>query len=91
MDLVMLTEKEKEFMTRFAAPSVLTGRFVAAVIGSDRSEIEDAFTDPGDILVHNMDELYADKTYTGYRRIYSIMENPGEIIVTLDKGARENG
>ena len=66
MDKVTLIDKNNEFMTRYAAPSVLTGRFVAAIIDSDTETITEAFTNPGRILVHNMDDLYADKTYEDY-------------------------
>lgn len=85
MDRITLTEKNQEFMCRFAAMSVLTGYFVAAVTDSDRETIEKAFTEPGPILVHNMEELYADKTYEGYRRINEIREAENEITVILDK------
>lgn len=87
MDRVKLIDKEKEFMTRFAAPSILTGCFVAAIPDADMEEIEQAFTEPGDILVHNMEELYPDKIYNGYRRIRKIREQENEIIVILDKEA----
>ena len=90
MDRITLTEKEQEFMCRFAAPSVLTGYFVAAVRNSDRATIEEAFTEPGPILVHNMEELYADKTYKGYRRINEIRESENEITVILDKEEPDN-
>ena len=85
MDRITLTEKKQEFMCRFAAPSILTGYFVAAVVGSDRETIEKAFTEPGPILVHNVEELYADKTYEGYRRINEIREAENGITVILDK------
>lgn len=91
MDKVTLTEKGMEFMTRYAAVSVLTGYFVAAVTDADKQTIMDAFTEPGQILVHNMEELYADKTYEGYRRINEIRESEKEITVILDKGEEDNG
>ena len=91
MDKVTLTEKGMEFMTRYAAVSVLTGYFVAAVTDADKQTIMDAFTEPGSILVHNMEELYADKTYEGYRRINEIRESEKEITVILDKGEEDNG
>lgn len=86
MDRVTLTQKDRQFMARFAAVSVLTGFFVACIEDSDRQEVETAFTDPGEILVHNMEELYADKTYTGYVHINEIRESGKEITVILDKG-----
>ncbi len=91
MDKVTLTEKDMEFMTRYAAVSVLTGYFVASVTDADKQSIMDAFTEPGPILVHNMEELYADKTYEGYRRINEIRESEKEITVILDKGEEDNG
>lgn len=91
MDRITLTEKMQEFMCRFAAVSVLTGYFVAAVTDSDRETIEKAFTEPGPIMVHNMEELYADKTYEGYRRINEIRETENEITVILDKEEPDNG
>ena len=86
MDRITLIDKEQEFMTRFAAPSVLTGYFVAAVVDSDRQTIEAAFTNPGRILVHNMENLYDDAVYEDYTGINEIRESPNEITVILDKG-----
>lgn len=91
MDRITLTEKKQEFMCRFAAVSILTGYFVATVTDSDRETIEEAFTEPGPILVHNVEELYADKTYKGYRRINEIRESENEITVILDKEELGNG
>lgn len=88
MDIVTLSPSGKTFRTKFAAPSVLTGYFVAAVIDADREEIEEAFTDPGDITVHNEEGLYADKTYTGYTGINEIREDSEKTIVILDKEER---
>lgn len=86
MDRVTLIDKGLTFETRFAAPSVLTGCFVAAVLDSDRATVESAFTSPGTIFVHNEDNLFADKTYTGYTRIQQLTEAGSEIMVILDKG-----
>lgn len=86
MDRITLLDKGIEFMTRYAAPSILTGYFVAAIVNSDRAAIEAAFTNPGSIFVHNMEDLYADKTYTGYTRINEIRENANDITVLLDRG-----
>lgn len=86
MDKITLLDKDVEFMTRFAAPSILTGYFVAAVLDSDRATIEAAFTNPGRILVHNVDCLYRDEVYEGYTGINEIRESPNEITVILDKG-----
>lgn len=85
MDRLTLIEKDMEFVTRFAAPSVLTGYFVTAMPDTYRDEIETAFTEPGTILVHNMEGLYADESYEGYRRIREIREHGDEMIVVLDK------
>ena len=85
MNRITLTEKDKEFYSSFAAPSVLTGYFCAEILNAERAEIEEAFTEPGPILVHNMEDLYADKTYVGYRRINEIREAESEITVILDK------
>lgn len=86
MDKITLIDKEKEFMSRFAAPSVLTGYFVAAIVDSTADEIRDAFTLPGPILVHNMDDLFEDKTYSNYTNIREIKETEEEITVILDGG-----
>ena len=86
MDKITLIDKNAEFMMRFAAPSVLTGRFVAAVVDSDKETITEAFTDPGKIMVHNMEDLYADKTYEGYTHISEIRDGGDEITVILDRG-----
>lgn len=86
MDRVRLPKKNQEFMCRFAAMSVLTGYFVAAVTDSDRETIEKAFTEPGPIMVHNMEDLYADKTYEGYTHINEIRDGGDEITVILDRG-----
>ena len=86
MDRITLIDKDVEFTTRFAAPSVLTGRFVAAVVDSDKETITEAFTDPGRILVHNMEDLYADKIYEEYTHINEIRNGGDEITVILDRG-----
>ena len=86
MDRITLLDKGVSFNTRFAAPSILTGYFVAAVLGSTVEEVTEAFTNPGNILVHNVADLYADATYTGYTRINEIRQQLDEIIVILDRG-----
>lgn len=86
MDKIVFLEKNTEILTRFAAPSVLTGYFVAAVPGATVEQMTELFTDPGAMLVHNMDELYEDKVYTGYNHINELRESPEEITVILDKG-----
>lgn len=91
MDRITLLKNGQVFMTDYAAPSVLTGRFVASIIDSSRDEIESAFADPSDIMVHNMEGLYADETYTGYRGIHEIRENGDRFVVILDKGEGNDG
>lgn len=86
MDKVTLIEKDAEFMTQYAAPSILTGRFVACVVDSDLQTVQDAFTNPGTIHVHNMEGLWADKDYTGYTTINRISEADGEITVVVERG-----
>ena len=76
----------QEFMARYAAPSVSSGRFVACIVDSDLKTVQSAFTDPCPMLVHNMDELYADKVYEGFYGIHDIRESGGEITVILGKG-----
>ena len=86
MDRITFLDKGTDLMTRFAAPSVLTGYFVAAVPGATVEQMTEVFTDPGPMLVHNIENLYEDKTYTGYNHINEIREGSGEITVILDKG-----
>ena len=85
MDRVTLTEKDITFITKFAAASILTGYFVANVLNATREEIEEAFTEPGDILVENMQNLYEQKTYSGYHFINEIREGQDSITVILSK------
>ena len=59
--------------------------------GDAREEIEEAFTEPGPILVHNMEDLYADKVYEGYRRINEIRENGENFVIILDREAPDDG
>lgn len=89
MDRVTLVEKEISFNTRFAAPSILTGYFVAAVVGASEGKIRKAFTDPGDILVEDMNGLVAPVTYTGYKTIVEIREGANDITVILSKEENE--
>ena len=91
MNRITLTEKDKEFYSSFAAPSVLTGFFCAEILGTTREEIEEAFTEPGPILVHNLEDLYADKIYEGYRRINEIRENGENFVIILDREAPDDG
>lgn len=90
MDRITLEDKKEEFMSRYAAPSVSTGRFVASIINSDVNTIREAFTDPGPILVHNMQGLFADQVYEEYTSINEIREETDQIIVILDKEVKKD-
>ena len=87
MDKIILPEKGMELETRFAAPSVLTGRFVCAVVNSDIDTVRNALDHPGRIIVHNTNELYDDKIYEGYGAIHSTEESGDEIIAKIDREA----
>jgi hypothetical protein len=89
MDKIILPDKGVELETRFAAPSVLTGRFVCAVVDSDADEVREAFTDHGPILVQNTDGLYEDKLYTDFGGIHDLREEQGQITVVLN--GRDDG
>lgn len=88
MDMVTLIDKDKKYLCRYAAPSILTGRFVACVIGSTEESIREDFTNPGDIFVHNVENLYADKTYTGYTELDELRISDDDIKVILSKQKR---
>ena len=85
MDKITLLKSGTVFTSRFAAPSVSSGRFVAAIIDSDVETVRAAFDDPCPMLVHNMEGLYADKVYTGFHGIRKIMENGSEVTVIIEK------
>ena len=70
MDLLSIPKKKKEFNCKFAAPSILTGRFVAYILSEDEEEIREALTDPGTLIVYNAHVIT--KEYDGYRRIDSL-------------------
>lgn len=86
MDKITLLNSGDVFMSRFAAPSVSSGRFVAAIVDSDIDTVRTAFEVPQGILVQNVDGLYSDKVYTEYSGIHDIRENGGEVTIVLDKG-----
>ena len=90
MDRITLPEKGLQFLADFAAPSVLTGRFVAAVVRADADAVRAAFTAPGDMLVENVEGLYAPKVYTGYS-LDELQERDDRVMVKLSKGERANG
>lgn len=85
MDRLTLIEKNMNFMCDYAAPSILTGRFVAAIVDSDIETIRTAFEPPGTILVHNTNDLYADQIYTGYQKIHELREGNDRITVILEQ------
>lgn len=89
MDKITLIDKESVFMSRYAAPSVSSGRFVAAIVDSDADEVREAFTDHGPILVQNTDGLYEDKLYTDFGCIHDLREEQGQITVVLN--GRDDG
>lgn len=86
MDKVTLLKSGQVFMSRFAAPSVSSGRFVAAIVDSDADTVREAFEVPQDILVQNVEELYADRIYSVYSGIHELRESNDEVTVILDKG-----
>ena len=83
-----MPEKGLQFLADFAAPSVLTGRFVAAVIRADADAVRAAFTAPGDMLVESVEGLYAPKVYTGYD-LDEMQTREDRIIVKLSKEAQD--
>ena len=86
MDKITFLKTGAELMTKFAAPSVLTGYFVASVPDATVEQMRDLFTDPGPMRVHNMQNLYEDKIYTEYDQINEIRAGNDEIIIILQKG-----
>lgn len=80
-----LIDKELEFAARYAAPSVTTGRFVACIQDSDEETLREAFTNPGQILVHNVEGLYEDRVYEGFTTVGDIREDEDDLIVIVNK------
>ena len=90
MDLLSIPKKKKEFNCKFAAPSILTGRFVAHILSEDENEIREALTDPGTLIVYN--ENVGTKTYEGYTKIDSMdHQREGGYIVKLSGETEETG
>lgn len=83
-----MPDKGVQFLADFAAPSVLTGRFVASIVRADVDTVRAAFTAPGDMLVESVEGLYAPKTYTGYD-LDEMQTREDRIIVKLSKEARD--
>lgn len=90
MDIVNLIDKGKRFESLYAAPSILTGRFVACITNSTISEVKDAFTNPGRILVQNAEGLVVDKEYDDYSGFYSVDDTDKGIIVKLSREESAN-
>lgn len=88
MDRITLPDKGLQFLADFAAPSVLTGRFVASIVHAEAETVRSAFTAPGEMLVENVEGLYAPKTYTGYD-LDELQERDDRTIVKLSKEARD--
>ena len=89
MDLLKIPKKQKQFDCKFAAPSILTGRFVAYVYCTDEHEITNALDDPGLLIVEN--EHVGVKEYAGYTALDSIDEQPDGFIVKMSKDGTDNG
>ena len=89
MDLLTIPKKQKEFNCKFAAPSILTGRFVAYIYCTDAEEIRTALNDPGLLIVSN--EHVGVKEYAGYTALDSLDEQPDGYIVRMSKDGADNG
>lgn len=90
MDRVTIGRTGKQVDCRYAAPSVLTGRFVACVghdQGYSAEQLRTMFTNPGDLTVQSLEQMYADKTYSGYTTADEIREGAEEDVIVLGKGA----
>jgi hypothetical protein len=85
MDQLKIPEKNKEYTCRFAAPSILTGRFVAHILCKDGQELREVLTEPGKLYVYNVH--VGTKEYVGYRFIHSMEEQTDGFIVKLTKDA----
>ena len=90
MDLLSIPKKKKEFSCKFAAPSILTGRFVAHILEAEEKDIRETLTDPGTLIVYNAHVIT--KTYEGYTKIDSLDEQrEGGYIVKLSGETEETG
>lgn len=90
MDLLSIPKKKKEFNCKFAAPSILTGRFVAYILSEDEEEIRGTLTDPGTLIVYN--EHVVTKEYDGYKRIDSLeAQRDGGYMVKLSGDTEDTG
>ena len=90
MDLLSIPKKEKEYRCKFAAPSILTGRFVAHILDAEEEDIRETLTDPGTLIVYN--EHVITKEYEGYKKIDSMEEQrDGGYIVKLSGNTEETG
>ena len=88
MDVMMLPAKQKMFNCEYAAPSVLTKKFVAHVLDATEQEIRETLTDPGDIVVYNKDA--GSHTYRGYTTVEEIREQPIGHIAILTHGEQKS-
>lgn len=86
MDIVTIERTGNRVNCRYAAPSITTGYFVACVLAGTPESVEEEFTNPGTLYVHNAAGLVEDKEYTGYDRIVSVCETDKGIQIMLDKG-----
>ena len=89
MDVMMLPKKQKMFNCEYAAPSVLTKKFVANILDATEQEILEMLTDPGDIVVYNKDT--GSHTYRGYTTVEEIREQPIGHIAILTHGEQKSG
>ena len=90
MDLLSIPKKKKEYNCKFAAPSILTGRFVAYILDAEEEDIRETLTDPGTLIVYN--EHVITKEYEGYTKIDSLdPQREGGYIVKLSGETEETG
>jgi len=91
MDRITFRRNDAVFSATFAAPSVLTGNFVACVTGETEEAVRAAFTEPGTIHVEDLDGLIPAADYDGYRSVKSIDEDPDGLLVIVTKEAPGDG
>ena len=89
MDVMMLPEKKAMYSCKYAAPSVLTGNFVAYIYEATEEEIRETLTDPGPIVVYNQDT--GSHTYSGYTTVDEIRPQEDGLIVILTNGGESDG
>ena len=79
----------KTYDADYAADSVVTGNFNAALCCRDLPRIAADFTGADPITVEN--ELVGRKEYRGYRRIVRARETENGYLITLAKEAADDG